>query len=118
MQAYSLDVRERGVSAYEQGGVTLAAIAARFSVGPTFVKKMLRQQRETGSLERLPQRAGAKKALSESQRAWLARQVQATPDATLGELQEQVAREKRVKISPATVCRELQALELPRKKSR
>ena len=117
MQAYSLDLRERVVSAYEKGGVTLAEIAAQFSVGPTFVKKMLRQKRETGSLERLPQRAGAKKKLSTSQRQWLARHVKAVPDITLGELQEQLEEEKHVQVSQATVCRELRALRLPRKKS-
>ena len=118
MQAYSLDLRERVVSAYEKGGATLVEIAARFSVGQTFVKKMLRQKRETGSLERLPQRAGAKKALSDIHRKWLAVQVKAVPDVTLAELQEQLAKEKRRKVSQSTVCRELQALRLPRKKSR
>lgn len=118
MQAYSLDLRERVVSAYEQGGATLAEIAARFSVGQTFVKKMLRQKRERGSLERLPQRAGAKKRVSDSHRRWLALQVKATPDITLDELQDQLTTEKKVRVSQATVCRELQALRLPRKKSR
>lgn len=117
MDAYSLDLRERVVRASEQSGATQAEIAARFAVGQTFVKKMLRQKRETGSLERLPQRAGAKKVLSDSQREWLAQQVKATPDATLGELQEQLEQEKNVRISQATVCRELQALRLVRKKS-
>jgi transposase len=118
MQAYSLDLRERVVSAYEQGGATLADIAARFSVGQTFVKKMLRQKRETGSLERLPRRAGAKKALADTHRKWLVLQVKAMPDVTLGELQEQLRKEKRMSVSQSTVCRELQALRLPRKKSR
>ena len=118
MQAYSLDLRERVVRGYEQGGATLAEIAARFSVGQTFVKKMLRQKRETGSLERLPPRAGAKKSLSDSHRQWLARQVQATPDITLDELQDQLTQEKKVQVSQATVCRDLQVWRLPRKKSR
>lgn len=118
MQAYSLDLRTRVVSAYEKGGVTLAAIAAQFAVGQTFVKKMLRQKRETGSLARLPQRAGTKKKLTEAQRQWLAQQVKVVPDITLGELQEQLAAEKKVQVSQATICRELQARQLVRKKSR
>jgi transposase len=118
MQAYSLDLRERVVSAYEKGANTIAEIAARFSVGQTFLKKMLRQQRKTGSLERLPQRAGAKKALSNSHRDWLATQVKDTPDITLVEWQERLGTEKNVRVSPATVYRELKALRLPRKKSR
>ena len=118
MQAYSLDLRERVVSAYEKGTSTLAKIAAQFSVGQTFVKKMLRQKRAVGSLERLPQRAGAKKKLSDSHRQWLARHVRAEPDSTLGELQEQLGEETNVEVSLATVCRELRALRLLRKKSR
>jgi transposase len=118
MQAYSLDLRERVVSAYERGGGTLAEIAVQFAVGQTFVKKMLRQKRETGSLGRLPQRAGVKKKLSDAHRQWLAQQVKAEPDSTLGELQEQLGGEENVQVSQATICRELQALRLARKKSR
>ncbi|MGE0680767.1 MAG: IS630 transposase-related protein [Candidatus Binatia bacterium] len=118
MQAYSLDLRERVVRAYEKGGSTLAEIAVQFSVGQTFVKKMLRQKREPGSLGRLPQRAGAKKKLADSQRKWLAQQVKVVPDITLGELQEQLGEEESIQVSQATLCRELQALRLLRKKSR
>ncbi len=117
MQAYSLDLRTRVVSAHETGANTIAEIAERFSVGQTFLKKMLRQKRETGSLARLPQRAGAKKILSASHWRWLARQIEDQPDATLGELQERLAKEKQVSVSPATVCRALQELQLRRKKS-
>lgn len=118
MQAYSLDLRQRVVAAYEKGEATIAEIAAGFSVGQTFLKKMLRQKRETGNLERLPARAGAKKALSKQQRQWLAKQVSERPDATLAELQEALLTEKKVSVSTATVCRELKALRLRRKKSR
>ena len=117
MQAYSLDLRTRVVSAYETGANPIAEIAERFAVGQTFLKKMLRQKRETGSLERLPQRAGAPKVLSPAHRSWLARQIADQPDATLGELQERLAKAQQVAVSPATVCRALQALRLLRKKS-
>lgn len=117
MQAYSLDLRARVVNAYEKGGNTIAAIAEHFAVGQTFLKKMLRQKRETGSLERVPRGAGAKPKLSGPQRQWLAKQIQEVPDATLAELQERLAQEKHVVISTATVCRELKALRLPRKKN-
>jgi len=58
MRAYSLDFRERVVVAYEKGEHTIAEIAVQFSAGQTFLKKMLRQKRESGSVERLPSRAG------------------------------------------------------------
>jgi transposase len=69
-------------------------------------------------LERLPQQAGVKKKLSDAHRKWLARQVKTVPDLTLEELQEQLGKEEKIQVSQATVCRELQALRLPRKKSR
>ena len=118
MRAYSLDLRERVVAAYEKGEQSIALLAAQFSVGQTFLKKMLRQKRESGSLERLPSRAGAKKILSDAHRRWLSKQVEEQPDATLAELQERLQKTQKVRVSRATVSRELQALRLPRKKNR
>jgi len=118
MEAYSLDLRERVVAAYEKGNNTIAEIAAKFSVGETFLKKMLRQKRQTGSLMRLPHRAGAKKILKATHRQWLAKQIKEQPDATLVELQTNLLEQRRVSVSPATVSRELKLLRLERKKSR
>ena len=106
------------VAAYEKGEQSIAAIAAQFSVGQTFLKKMRRQKRESGSLERLPSRAGAKRVLSETHRRWLAKQVKEKPDATLSELQEGLQASRKVSVSRATVGRELQGLRLRRKKNR
>src|SRR5215211_3987420 len=117
MLAYSLDLRERVVSAYESSEATIAEIARRFSVGETFVKKMLRQQRESRSLERLPHRAGAKKHLSKADRRWLAKQIKETPDITLQELQEKLFAERNRQVSLSTICRELKDLRLPQKKN-
>jgi transposase len=118
MKAYSLDLRERVVAAYEKGKNTIAEVAAQFSVGETFLKKMLRQKRQTGSLERLPQRAGAKKVLNRTHRLWLAKQIKEQPDATLVELQTSLLEKKKKSVSPATISRELQELRLGRKKNR
>lgn len=117
MRAYSLDLRERVVAAYEKGELSIAEIAAQFSVGQTFLKKMLRQKRQSGSLERLPNRAGAKKLLSPADRSFLAKQIKEQSDATLGELQASLLKRKKVLVSQATLSRELQGLRLPRKKS-
>jgi transposase len=118
MQAYSLDLRERVVAAYEKGKTTISAVAAQFSVGETFVKKMLRQKRRSGSLKRLPSRAGAKKILEQKHRHWLAKQVKEQPDATLAELHTGLLERQAISVSRATLARELKQLRLPRKKSR
>ena len=117
MRAYSLDLRERVVAAYEKGDQTIVEVAAQFSVGQTFLKKMLRQKRQSGSLERLPGRAGAKKILSQAHRSFLARQIKKHPDATLAELQEGLQARRGVSVSRATLSRELQYLCLRRKKN-
>jgi len=117
MRAYSLDLRERVVAAYEKGEQTIAEIAAQFSVGQTFLKKMLRQKRESGSVERLPSRAEAKKLLSRAHRSFLAKQIKEQSDATLGELQASLLKRKKVLVSPATLSRELKQLRLSRKKN-
>jgi transposase len=50
MQACSLDLRQRVVSAYEQGHDSIVTMAERFSLSIGFVKKMLHLKRTSGEL--------------------------------------------------------------------
>jgi transposase len=43
MQAYSLDLRQRVVAAYENGLETIPEVAERFEVSDSFIKKLLRR---------------------------------------------------------------------------
>lgn len=116
MKAYSLDLRLRVVDAIARGEGTLEEVAAYFRVGLTFVKRMLRVHRQSASLAPKPHGGGAQPALNDWQRERLRAAVETRPDATLKELQEVVAAECQVRVSEATLCRELQRLHLPRKK--
>ena len=49
MKAYSTDLRERVVSACDAGDATREQVAARFSVSVAWIRKLMRQRRETGS---------------------------------------------------------------------
>jgi transposase len=118
MQAYSLDLRQRVVAAYENGVETILEVAERFEVSDSFIKKLLRRKRTTGDIAPIGHRGGQPKRLSEKHRKWLLKTVLAHPDITLSELQERLSREKHLAVSVSTVCRELQALNLRRKKSR
>jgi transposase len=117
MQAYSLDLRQRVVSAYENGVETILEVAERFEVSDSFIKKLLRRKRTTGTIAPVGHRGGQPKRLSEKHRKWLLKTVLAAPDITLGELQERLLREKNLSASVPTLCRELRALNLRRKKS-
>ena len=115
MKAYSLDFRCVVINAYESGEGTIEEVAEQFRVGTAFVKKMLRRHRAGERLE--PQHGGgAQTKLSADAREQLRAAVAMRPDATLGELQAVLSRTCRVEVSEPTVCRELQRLELPRKK--
>lgn len=116
MKAYSLDLRQRVVAATEQGQGTIAEVAEMFQVGTAFVKKVLRLHRQGESLEPKPHGGGAQAALNDEQRAMLGAAVETRRDATLAELKDFLHAECQVAVSQATICRELQNLNLPRKK--
>jgi transposase len=118
MQAYSLDLRERVIAAYENGVETILEVAERFAVSDSFIKKLLRRKRATGDIAPIGHRGGQPKRLTDKHRKWLLKTVSAEPDITLGELRERLLAEKNLRVSVPTVCRELRALNLRRKKSR
>ncbi len=50
MKAYSIDLRQRIVAAWEGRVGCQRAIAQRFSVSPSCVEKLVQRQRTTGSV--------------------------------------------------------------------
>ncbi|SRR5260221_7319108 len=116
MAAYSLDLRARIVEAVERRNGSKRQIAAVFGVHESFIYKLVRQKRERGDIAPLPHGGGASGKLSAEHRVRLAALVEATPDATLDELREQLEKKTRVGVSRSTLCRGLQALGLTRKK--
>ena len=116
MKAYSLDLRERVVNAYEQGKGSITQIAAMFNVGQTFVKKMLRQKRETGSVIPQPHKGGKPASLTDKHKALLRAKVHKQSDVSLAELLELLRQQAGLSVHPSTISRALLQLGLPRKK--
>ena len=114
MKAYPVELRERVVEAIERKEGTWAATAARFRVSVGFVGKLLRQRRETGSIEPRRGWTGSKPALDERAVGRLRAAVAARPGATLDELR----RRARLSCGRTTVFRYLTRLGYSRKKSR
>ncbi len=117
MKPYSQDLRERIIRALEAGEETQAEIASRFDVSPSFVVKLWRRWRETGSCTALVHAGGRARSLQASE-ALIRREVARQPDVTLAELCGRVARSAGASVSTKTMCLELRRLSLPRKKSR
>jgi transposase len=114
MKAYSTDLRERVVAACDARDGTREAIAARFSVSASWVRKVLRLRRDTGSIEPKPRGGGRVPAFDGEAATRLRAAVRADDDATLAEL----GRAAGVACSVAAVYRALARLGVTRKKSR
>src|SRR5215216_2815314 len=117
MRAYSLDLRQKVVAAYERRQGTIDEIAALFSVGPTFVKKMLRLRREGGDLSPLPHGGGHTPKLSDKHLQMLRAEIKRNNDVTIDELRELLRKKASVEVSQPTVSRVLARLNLSRKKN-
>ena len=116
MQAYSDDLRQRVASAYATGQFTIGQVASRFAVSTSFVNKLLKRQRTTGSVAALPHRGGPAPRLQAADHQRLVACVAAQPDATLAELGQQLVAAGSPAVSATVLCQTLQALDLRRKK--
>jgi transposase len=115
MRPYPKEIRSRVVAAVEQGELTIVDIARVFSVGLTFVKKMLCLHRAGEDLT--PRHGGGPQPLlQDKERALLRAAVAKQPDVTLAELQHVLAPHGSRPVSLPTICRALHHLQLPRKK--
>ena len=112
MEAYSMDLRERVMAAVEQKEGTKVEIARRFGVTDRWIRKLLKQRRDTGSIAPKPHGGGQTAKFTGAKLERLRALVEADPDATLEEWQ----RRSRVACSRMAVWRALGRLGLSRKK--
>jgi len=116
MNAYSKDLRLRVLAAVDRG-MPRQDVVSTFSVSLATIKRWLKRRRETGNVEvkPIPGRPSKKgKALRE----WLPEQLKQNPDLTLKEHRQAFERARGVKVSAATVSRNISRLpgEWPLKK--
>ncbi|WP_456427001.1 helix-turn-helix domain-containing protein [Rhodocaloribacter sp.] len=115
MKPISPDLRERIVSAYQRGEGSQAALAKRFAVGIATVQRLLRQYRETGSLQ--PKKApGRAPLLSEEECRQVRQWIEDEPDLTQDELARRFAAETGRRVSRRTMGRVRAQLGFTRKK--
>ncbi len=118
-RAFSDDLRRRILLAYAGGGVSLAALAERFAVGFEYVRKIRKQQRRTGRMERVPQgRHGPVSRVTATVQQQLQAHLREQADATLWELQQRVRDGRGRKLSKSLIWLWLQRLGLRVKKNR
>jgi len=114
----SLDLRRRVVKAYTDGEGTYEELAARFDVGRASVDRLLRLDRETGSVA-AKATGGSKSILADDDMESIQFIVLAEPDITLSTLREKfIADGGAERVSTSTLWRAVRRLGLTRKKSR
>jgi transposase len=118
MATYSIDLRQKILQACERRLGSQRALADLFGVSLSFVEKLLRRRRTTGDIAPRPHAGGQRPSLDAAATTLVQQLVHDNADLTLEELCARVADERGIHVSVATMCRVLQRLGLPRKKSR
>ena len=80
MKAYSLDLRQKILRAYDQQRGSQRALAALFGVSQSFVEKLLRRRRTTGDIAPCPHAGGRRAICHEAAQAVVRRLMQEQPD--------------------------------------
>ena len=117
MKPYSLDLRQKILRAYDHKLGSQRALAALFGVSHAFLEQLLQRRRTTGSVAPRPHGGGRQPRCDPAALDLVRQLLHEQPDATLAELCTQLRQRRGLGLSVATMCRVLQRLGLPRKKS-
>lgn len=117
MQPYSLEFRQRIINIYAEGNTSQRKLAERFRVAPSFVQKILKQYRETGSIDPKKRLQQTPTKLNSAQLDILKNIVEANNDATLAELCDLLLQETNIRLGVSTMFRMLKKQNLTLKKN-
>jgi transposase len=117
VQPYSLDLRQKIIDTYLDDNLSQRQIAKQFRVAYSFVRKLIKQYRETGNMHPKQRVEQTPTKLSTDQLNHLKLIVEANNDATLAELCDLLEQQVGVRISVATMFRMLERLNLTLKKN-
>lgn len=117
MAPYSLDLRQKVVQAYERGMGSQRQVAEFFGTSLSFVEKLFTQLRSTGNLAPKPHAGGKPSRLDGKVQLDLRHWLQEQSDLTLAELAGRLEATHGIRVDLPQLCRLLQKMGLPRKKS-
>lgn len=118
MRPFSDDLRQRVLDAALSGEVTHAQLAQRFSVSLSFVEKLLRRHRTSGSIAPRPHGGGRQRCIGPEHEAVLVALLEADNDAIDAELAQRFTAATGQPVSTRTVNRMWRRLGITRKKRR
>jgi transposase len=115
MEPYSAEFRGEVLAACDANEGT-HAIAVRFKVSDSWVRRIKQQRRETGQLA--PRKAAPRKPKWHAWADWLLTKLAARPDIYLRELQDELKQERGEEVCLMTICTACRELKQSRKKRR
>lgn len=116
MKAYSIDLRQKIIEAYENQEGSQRQLAKRFKVSLSFLQKLFKQYRETRQIAPRSRGKGFIPKLAQYTNT-VEKLIAEKNDATLKELQESLEKEIGIKLHPSNICRFLQNRKLTLKKN-
>lgn len=116
-QPYSNDLRRKFLQSYDRGKASLRELAEQYEVSPGWGKKISARRTRTGQIDFVPYHRGRKSRATEEVQQWLGEKVREQADLTLAELQQKLAKEKKIQLSVSRLWRVLKDLGLRLKKS-
>ena len=113
----STDLRRSLVEAYARGEGTYADLARLFAIGPATVSRVLRRQRERGSVEPDGHAGGMPALIADDELPALREMVMSAPDRTVTALCAEWRRVHKSKVSRSSMLRALRRADLTWKKN-
>lgn len=113
----SVDLRQRLLDAYQAKEGSQRQLAERFKVSLSFIRDLMRHQRETGTVQPKPRGGGAVAKLGKEQLPIVEALVKAQPDALLTELCDRFAKQTGIEVSVSTMQRVVSQLRFSVKKN-
>lgn len=116
MKPYSIDLRQKIIDVYNQGNISQRQLARQFRVALSFIQKLVKQYKETGSVAPKVRRQQTPTKLTDEHLEVLRNLVAENQQATLQQLKTELALRTGVTVSISTVHRMLRRLNLSRQK--
>ena len=114
---YSLDLRQKAISAYEDGEGTQEEITERFSINVSTLRNWLIRKRKTGDIK--PKEhiyRGRKVVIGEEGASFIQEMVKEKPDILIKDIQVSYKEKFNIQAAQAMVSRVFKKLDLRRKK--
>jgi transposase len=115
--AYSVDLRQRIIAAYEAKEGSQRQLAKRFKVSLSFVRDLVRHYREQETVQPKPHGGGAAAKIGVEEQALIASWIKQQPDLPLRELCERLEKERSIRVGISTMWRVLKQMNLSVKKN-